>query len=170
MNPTSELDAEFSEPGATATAWTEVRQALEAAELSWIATVRADGRPHVTPLVAVFLDDAAYFCTGAREQKAVNLRTNVNVVLTTGCNNWQEGLDVVIEGEAERVVDDARLRQLAEAWKTKWDGQWQFEARDGVFHHDGGEGGALVFEVVPTKVLSFSKTDGAATRHRFKRA
>jgi hypothetical protein len=40
--------------------------------------------------------------------------------------------------------------------------------RDGVFHHKVDEGEALVFEVVPTKVLSFSKADGAATRHRFK--
>jgi nitroimidazol reductase NimA-like FMN-containing flavoprotein (pyridoxamine 5'-phosphate oxidase superfamily) len=169
MNPTTELDESFSQPGATPTAWDKVRRALETAEVSWIATVRVDGRPHVTPLVVVFHDDAAYFCTGAGEQKAVNLRTNANVVLTTGCNNWQEGLDVVVEGEAVRIVDDDRLRELAEAWKTKWDGQWQFEARDGAFHHDGGAGEALVFEVVPTKVLSFSKSDGAATRHRFKR-
>jgi general stress protein 26 len=169
MNPITELDATFSEPRATPTAWDEVRRALEAAELSWIATVRGDGRPHVTPLVAVFLDGAAYFCTGAGEQKAVNLRTNVNVVLTTGCNSWQDGLDVVVEGEAVRVVDDARLRQLADVWRAKWDGQWQFEARDGAFLHDGGDGEGLVFEVVPTKVLSFSKSDGAATRHRFKR-
>ncbi|MGH8924034.1 MAG: pyridoxamine 5'-phosphate oxidase family protein [Acidimicrobiia bacterium] len=96
---------------------------MEAAELSWITTVRADGRPHVTPLVAVFLGEAAYFCTGPGEQKADNLRTKSNVILTTGCNGWQEGLDVIVEGEAVRVVDDSRLRQLAEAWKTKWDGQ-----------------------------------------------
>lgn len=169
MNPTTELDEAFSQPGAAPTAWAEVRQALEAAETSWIATVRGDGRPHVTPLVVVFVDDTAYFCTGAGEQKAVNLRTNANVVLITGCNTWREGLDVVVEGEAVRVVDDDRLRQLAEAWKTKWDGQWQFEARDGAFHHDGGVGEALVFEVIPEKVLSFSKADGAATRHRFLR-
>ena len=169
VNPITELDAKFSEPDATPTPWEEVRQTLEAAELSWIATVRADGRPHVTPLVAVFVDDAAYFCTGPDEQKAVNLRTNANVVLTTGCNSWQEGVDVIVEGEAVRIVDDDRLRYLADVWKTKWDGQWQFEARDGAFHHNEGEGAGLVFEVVPSKVLSFSKADGAATRHRFSR-
>ena len=169
MNPSTELDESFSALGATPTVWEEVRRALETAQVSWIATVRGDGRPHVTPLVAVVLDDAAYFCTGAREQKAVNLRGNSKVVLTTGCNSWQEGLDVVVEGEAVRVVDDARLGQLADAWKTKWGGQWQFDARDGAFHRDGGVDEALVFEVLPTKVLSFSKADGAATRHRFKR-
>jgi len=42
---------------------------LEDAELFWITTVRVDGRPHVTPLVAVWLDDAIHFATGAGEQQ-----------------------------------------------------------------------------------------------------
>jgi general stress protein 26 len=67
--------------------------------LFWITTVRVDGRSHVTPLVAVWLDEAIYFATGADEQKAVNLRNNQNVILTTGCNDWEQGLDVVVEGE-----------------------------------------------------------------------
>jgi hypothetical protein len=43
------------------------------------------------PLVAVWLDDAIHFATGRGEQKAVNLRTNQNVILTTGCNDWEQG-------------------------------------------------------------------------------
>ena len=96
-----------------ATAWEDTRRVLETAELSWISTVRADGRPHVTPLVAVWLDGALCFCTGAGEQKAVNLRGNPHVVLTTGCSRWESGLDVVVEGEAVQVTDDERLRRLA---------------------------------------------------------
>ena len=91
MEPMSELDERFSDAGATATSWAEVRQALDSAETSWVTTVRADGRPHVTPLVAVWFDDALYFCTGPTEQKAVNLRSNQYVVLTTGCNTWGQG-------------------------------------------------------------------------------
>src|SRR5205814_9696641 len=34
------------------------------------------------------------------EQKAVNLRSNRNVILTTGCNQWERGLDVVVDCEA----------------------------------------------------------------------
>jgi hypothetical protein len=34
--------------------------------------VRADGRPHVTPLISVLVDGALHFCTGATEQKAKN--------------------------------------------------------------------------------------------------
>lgn len=167
MDPVTELDQRFSGPEATATPWEEVRQAIEGAQLFWISTVRTDGRPHVTPLVAVWLDDTIHFCTGPAEQKAVNLRSNPHVVLTTGCNQWDEGLDVIVEGNAVRVTDDARLRRLAQAWRTKWDGSWHFEAVDGAFVHEGDAGEAFVFEVIPAKVLSFAKAQSAATRHRF---
>jgi nitroimidazol reductase NimA-like FMN-containing flavoprotein (pyridoxamine 5'-phosphate oxidase superfamily) len=81
-----------------------------------VTTVRADGGPHVTPLVAVWLDDAVHFTTGPSEQKAVNLVGNPHVVMTTGCNRWDEGLDVMVEGKAERVTDRATLERLAAAW------------------------------------------------------
>src|ERR1700756_3296047 len=95
--PQTSLDQRFSEPGAVATEWDEARRALEAAELFWISTVRADGRPHVTPLVAVWLDGALHFATGAEEQKGHNLAGNPQVALTTGAADWEGGLDVVVE-------------------------------------------------------------------------
>jgi general stress protein 26 len=163
--PTTELDTRFSAPDAVATTWDETRRALARAELFWITTVRADGRPHQSPLVAVWLDDVVYFCTGATEQKAHNLRANPAVILTTGCNTWDHGLDVVVEGEAVRVTADAQLQRLAAVWATKWDGRWQYEVRDGAFHHD--QGAALVFGVAPAKVLAFGKGSFTHTRHIF---
>jgi hypothetical protein len=47
--PVTTFDEQYSDPAATATGWEETRRALEEAELFWISTVRADGRPHVTP-------------------------------------------------------------------------------------------------------------------------
>ena len=164
--PTTELDSRFSDPDAVATGWEETRQALEAAELFWISTVRPDGRPHVTPLVAVWLDGALHFCTGPTEQKAINLSHNANVTLTTGCNDWQRGLDVVVEGEAVRVTDHERLASLANAWARKWDGQWHYTVADGVFRQAGG-GEALVFAVEPTKIFAFGKGTFSQTRHLF---
>ena len=120
--PDTTLDQRFSAPDAGAASWEETRRVLEEAQLSWICTVRADGRPHLTPLVAVWLDGALYFCTGAAEQKAVNLRGNPHVLLLTGCHRWDEGLDVVAEGDAVQVTDDALLTRLAEAWAGKWTG------------------------------------------------
>jgi general stress protein 26 len=163
--PTTELDTRFSEPGAAATTWEEAARVLDDAELFWITTVRAGGRPHQSPLVAIWHGGALYFCTGANEQKAHNLRAHPEVILTTGCNTWNRGLDIVVEGAAVRVTDDALLGQLAAAWATKWDGRWQYEVRDGAFHHEGGA--ALVFSVTPAKVLAFGKGSFTHTRHTF---
>ena len=164
--PDATLDPRFSDPAATASGWDETRQALEDAQLFWICTVRADGRPHLTPLVAAWLDGALYFSTGAEEQKAVNLRGNPHVLLLTGCHRWDDGLDVVAEGDAVQVTDEALLTRLAAEWADKWDGQWQYEVRDGAFWHPGG-GTALVFEVRPAKVLAFAKGRFGQTRYRF---
>ncbi|WP_126557753.1 pyridoxamine 5'-phosphate oxidase family protein [Dictyobacter kobayashii] len=164
--PVTKIDPRFSDPDAVATPWNETRRVLETAELFWISTVRADGRPHVSPLVAVWLDGAIHFSTGASEQKAMNLRENPHVILTTGCNQWQAGLDVVVEGDAVQITDNDMLERLAEAWTTKWDGQWQFEARDGGFYHKSG-GMALVFSVAPIKILAFAKGNFSHTRYQF---
>lgn len=162
--PTTELDARFgdaSEP----TPWETAQRTIEEAELFWITTVRPDGRPHVTPLPAVWHDTSIFFCTGAEEQKGVNLARNANCALTTGNNRWKTGLDVVIEGSARRVTDESLLHRLADAWASKYNGDWQFEVSDGAFHHEGGD--ALVFEVAPVKILAFSKGEFAQTRYRF---
>ena len=162
--PVTQLDQRFSDPDTQPTTWAAARDVLEAAQLSWLSTVRADGRPHVTPLVAVWLDGALHFTTGPTEQKALNLDKNPNVVLTTGCNSWDQGLDVMVEGEARRVTDRTTLERLASAWRTKWDGSWQFGVADEGFHHEAG-GLALVFAVEPTKVLAFGKGTFTHTRH-----
>jgi pyridoxine/pyridoxamine 5'-phosphate oxidase len=165
QQPVTELDTRFSDEDAVATGWEETRIALEEAELFWISTVRAEGRPHVTPLPAVWQDGALNFCTGAGEQKAVNLARNSWCTLTTGNNRWKTGLDVVVEGRAERVVEEAHLQRLAAAWESKYHGDWHFDVADGAFQGEGGE--ALVFEVAPTKVLAFAKGSFAQTRYRF---
>jgi general stress protein 26 len=158
-------DPPFSDPKAAATPWAQARSVLESAEVFWLSTVRPDGCPHVTPLVAVWLDGSLYFCTGPDELKAKNLARNARCVLTTGCNAFREGLDVVVEGEALVVTHEPLLQRLADIWERKYD-FWHFEVRDGAFHHEAGR--ALVFELAPK--IAFSYGRGAmytATRYRF---
>ena len=169
-DPTPLLDGRFSDTDATAVPWADTREVLEAAELSWLTTVRADGRPHVTPLVTVWLDDTVHFCTGPDEQKGHNLAANRHVVVTTGCNTWDAGLDVVVEGEATRVTDAATLDRLARAWGEKWDGRWTFTAGDGGFAHEGArdgriEGAVHVYAVRDAKVFAFGKGTFSQTRY-----
>ena len=175
IEPMVELDQRFSSPGATARPWSEVRHVLEEAEIFWLSTVRRDGQPHVTPLPAMWLDVALHFCTGPAEQKARNIEVNPRCTLTTGSNALASGLDVVVEGRAARVTDDALLRRLAAMWASKLD--WPFDVVDGGFRERrsevagevvSGTATAHVFAVAPAKVLAFGKGDPfSQTRYRF---
>ena len=162
--PTPELQTQFSSEGATPTPWAEARQRLEQAAIYWLTTVRPDGRPHVTPLIAVWLDGALYFCTGPSERKAQNLAQNAQVAITTGCNGM-EGLDMVLEGTAVQVTDAARLQPIADQVAAKYEG-WHYTVRDGAFYGEGGR--ALVYEVAPATAFGFGKGESfSQTRWRF---
>jgi len=168
--PVTTLDTVYSDPAAVAVEWAETCRILQAAELFWVSTVRADGRPHVTPVVAVWHDGAIWFSTGAEEQKFANLRANPHVVLTTGCSSWDRGVDVVVEGDAVQVTDEVVLRDVAAAFTARWDGRWQFAVRDGAFGDPGDDapGQAQVFRVGPAKVFAHAKGDPfGATTYRF---
>ena len=119
--PITTLDTRHGVPRGVVTPWEETRRVLETAELFWLSTVRADGRPHVTPCVSVWHDGAIHFTTADTAQKTVNLRGNAHVILTTGCNQT-EGLTVVVEGDAVRITDqDALLpRSLAVGDQVGW--------------------------------------------------
>jgi general stress protein 26 len=164
--PTVEFTGAFSEPTATAVPWADVDAVLTKSEMFWLSTVRGDGRPHVTPLPAIWLDRVLYFCAGENEQKTVNVRANPNCVLTTGTNQLHSGLDVIVEGAAERVTDHDTLVRLAALWKSKLD--WDYTVRGDTFEPMPGHVG-LVFGVAPAKVLSFGKDPYSQTRYRFNR-
>jgi hypothetical protein len=160
------FDARFSDPEAGPTPFSEVAGILEQAELYWLTTVRADGRPHVTPLIGVFHDGAMHICTGMREQKARNLEHSPLVAITTGTNTWAEGLDVVVEGTAVRITDNDELQRLADAYEAKYGSVWHFDVGDGAFGTDGHDPG-YVFRIEPAKTLAFAKEPHGQTSYRF---
>jgi len=147
--PVTDLDSEFSSPGATALPWTDAEQQLQKAEVFWLSTVRPEGRPHVVPLIAVLLDGALYFATGEGERKAKNLAKNSQVSITTGCNDLNQGFDIVVEGEAVVVSDDAKLRRVVDTYVAKYGEGWRLPIGD-----------VLFFEVTPTTVFGFGRTAG----------
>jgi len=164
-DPVTELDARYSAGGVTPPTWAEARDRLHGAELFWVTTVRPDGRPHVTPTLALWLDGALYFSTGPYEQKAKNLSGNAQCILSTGCHTLLEGMDLVVEGEATKVRDGATLQRVADAYVSKYGEEWRFEVRDGALHRDPGE--AWVFEVAPVTAYAFGKGEYSHTRWRF---
>lgn len=174
--PTPELDGRYSTPDAEATSWEEARDTLICADLYWIATVRPPGQPHVTPLIAVWADGAMHISTGADEQKARNLAANPRCTLSTGRNTMDDGLDVIVDGEAVRVTGRDALAPLAGMWVAKYGETWRFEVDDDGFRHPnqadldaaGVADLAMVFAIRPTRAYAFRK--GAVfsqTRYRF---
>lgn len=164
--PVTTLDERYGEPEATPTPWEAAVAALTDAELFWFTTVRPDGRPHCTPLLAVWQDGALHISTGPQERKARNLETNPQVLLTTGRNDLSGGMDFVVEGEAVRVTDDDQLRRLAAAWEDKYGPEWRYDVGEGCFIQRG-QPGVLVFRVEPSTAFGFGKSPYSQTRWRF---
>ena len=101
-----------------------------------VATVRPDGKPHVMPVLAVWLDSALYFVAGPASRKARNLARNAHCVLTVAV----EDAHLVVEGEAVKVSDDATLHRVAGVYASKY--AWHVTVRDGA-NHVVFESGAL---------------------------
>jgi nitroimidazol reductase NimA-like FMN-containing flavoprotein (pyridoxamine 5'-phosphate oxidase superfamily) len=162
------LDTRFSE-ATSPVSWQQVSDMLTAAELYWLTTVRRDGRPHITPLIGTWVDDAFVFCTGPDEQKAHNLAASLKVAVTTGVNTWSDGLDVIVEGEAQRVTGRDALMTLADNIREKYHGVWDFTPVDEGFGHTDESGDshiAYVYRVPPIKVLAFAKSPHGQTTFR----
>ena len=165
QSPRATLDARYSEESAQATPWPDAVALLEQAGLFWVSTVRADGRPHVTPVVAVWMDGALYFTSGPGEQKSRNLAANRHCAVTTGCNTWDEGFDIVLHGEAVITRDLPLLRQVAGAFAAKYGSDWAFKvADDGTFREHGV---SLVYQLNPAQALGFGKHPFSHTRWDF---
>lgn len=90
----------------------------------WLATTGADGRPHVTALGALWVDGMIYFTSGSGTRKSRNLGQNPECNISASLPD----LDLVIEGRATRVTDDATLRKLAERYSAQG---WPATVADG---------------------------------------
>jgi hypothetical protein len=62
----------------------------------------------------------------------------------------------VVEGDAVRVTDAARLQRVADLYQAKYGSDWHFDVHDGAFNGQDGNV-ALVFEVAPTTAFGFGK-------------
>ena len=164
--------------GAPPIPWASVRQRLDEGfteapgtggpdrHTCWLATVRPDGRPHVMPLGALWVDGAFYFTAGAGTRKAKNLIQNPHCVITVATHPF----DLVVEGEAAKVTDEAKLQQLAEVYGAQG---WQPTVRNGGFYAEYSAPSAGpppwdLYEVTPTTVYALGTAEPyGATRWRF---
>ena len=109
--------------------WSRARDELEGVSTNdthktyWLATVRPDGRPHVAGVGAMWDDGKFYFTSGAGTRKSRNLAANPNCTISVTLPT----LDLVVEGTASRVTDQATLQRIAERYAAQG---WPASASD----------------------------------------
>jgi hypothetical protein len=113
--------------------WSHVLRRLEVARNFWLATVRPDGRPQVTPVWGLWLDGAIYFSglPAARWARNVAERPAAEVHLESGDDV------VILEGKVVHCITDADLSdRIVSAWTDKY-GRFAPEAATrGVYRFD----------------------------------
>jgi nitroimidazol reductase NimA-like FMN-containing flavoprotein (pyridoxamine 5'-phosphate oxidase superfamily) len=129
----------------------------------WIATRRPDGRPHTMPVGVVWDDGTFYLVTGPRTQKGRNLAADPRCTVSVAA----PGVDIVAEGEAAIVRDEAELERIATLFSD-----WGPQVRDGAFWHEYSAPSAGpppwdVHAITPTTVYAIASAEPfGATRWR----
>src|SRR5215471_2747599 len=107
--------------------WSRAHEALAAAYTGqetthFLGTVGPDGRPHAAGIGALYVDGVLYFVSGPATRKSRNLAANPACTVSAHLH----GIDLVLEGDAERVVDPGTVKYRAGQYRTL--GGWPAEA------------------------------------------
>lgn len=111
--------------------WSQVEERLTAAKNYWLATVRPDGRPHVTPVWGVWVDRELYFDGLPTTRWGRNLAANPHATV-----HLESADDVVI---LEGIVEDLETtsadlaERIIRAWTTKYGRLEPDPATSGIF-------------------------------------
>ena len=139
--------------------WEWVRERMSEAPVYWVASVRANGRPHVTPIWGAWVDDAFWMEGGAGTRRFRNLAENPAAVVSV-----ERGSDaIMLEGDAERVYDlDAELTSRLLDGYAKYIQSHGYRAEAANWNEGG------IWRVKPRKVLAWSNYPKDATRWTFR--
>jgi nitroimidazol reductase NimA-like FMN-containing flavoprotein (pyridoxamine 5'-phosphate oxidase superfamily) len=156
------------QPGTTEWAFAQERlEKPEPGRTSWLATVRPDGRPHLMPIIAFWIDGAFHFVVGEGTRKGRNLAADGRCVIATGSSTLPS-LDVVVEGHAKPLDDEAAVRRIAETLRGN---NWPLEAHgvkvDGPNAPTAGPPPYSIYRMVPSKVFGLP---GMLGMEKFDRA
>ena len=150
--------------------WSRVREVLGQSNVtSWLATTGRDGKPHVRPILAVWVEGSLYFSARETTRKIKNLVVDPHCSVSV---EW-EPLDLVVEGTAVKVRDEGILKRVADTFASIYD--WHVTVRDGAFYDAQGAPTAGpppydVYEVIPATAFGFGLDESfTATRWRFGR-
>jgi PPOX class probable F420-dependent enzyme len=123
---------------------------LDRARTAVLASVRADGRPHVAPIWFDLDDDILVFTTGENTVKARNMRRDPRVSL---CVDEEEPPFhfVAIEGTSELSAGDTDLLY----WATRIGGRYMGSDRADEYGRRNAVEGELLVRVAPQKIVAY---------------
>jgi PPOX class probable F420-dependent enzyme len=114
-----------------------------------LATVRADGRPHVAPIWFDMDGDTLVFNTGGKSVKAANLRRDPRVCLCVD-DDAPPFSFVQIEGTAEIAEEAGDLRY----WATRIAGHYMGPDLAEAYGRRNGVPGEWLVRVTPTRIVA----------------
>lgn len=134
----------------------------------WLATIDADGSPHVTGIGALWVDGAFWFETGERSRKGRNLARDPRCTLSLSTTE----LDLVVEGEAAKVTDKDRVAAMAAKWAAEgWPAKVDATGLALTAEYSAPSAGPppwAVYELSPKRATALSTVEpGGATTWRF---
>ena len=115
--------------GSPAQPWSRARDSLAVpaqTDRFFLGTVGSDGRPHAAGVGALWFDGDLYVVSGPGTRKSRNLAANPACTISAALR----GIDLVFEGEANRVTDGPTLEQVAGIYRT---GGWPTEVEGDAF-------------------------------------
>jgi PPOX class probable F420-dependent enzyme len=81
----------------------------------WLATINADGTPHLTGIGALWTSGTFWFETGATTRKGRNLARDPRCSLSVATDEF----DLVVEGTADLVEDPTVVAGMADRWAAE---------------------------------------------------
>ncbi len=143
--------------------WAEAERRLAGTQTYWLATTTPEGRPHVRPVLGVWVDGALHTTSSPAARKARNLAEDDRCSFSLSA----DAVDVVLEGRAAKVVDTDHLQRVADAYDEKYG--WPPTVADGAFDAPYGAPTAgpppyEVYEITPTVVFGFGTDEVHAPR------
>jgi len=131
----------------------EIAEFMERSRTATVATVSADGIPHLVAMWYAVVDGEVWFETKAKSQKAVNLRRNPTITVMIDDGQTYDTLrGVSIEGRGEIVEDPGNLLRLGISVWERYTGPYTDEMRPFV---DQMLKNRIAVRVVPTRVRSW---------------
>ena len=134
----------------------------------WLATVNADGSPHLTGVGALWVDGAFWFETGEATRKGKNLARDPRCSLSLATHDF----DLVVDGEALKVTDPSTVAAMAARWAADgWPARVDDTGMAITAEYSAPSAGPppwVVYRLAPrTATALLTVEPGGATRWRF---